>query len=77
MALTLGLVVLALGVQPWTGSNPLAAQVQAAPTRTVEPLLGLVAVDTPIEAAERVKLHFPNQAPHLFHDHRYGGFLLF
>jgi hypothetical protein len=76
MALAVGLVAVAVWVQPWGSSNSLAAEVQAAPTRITEPLLGLVLDDVPIEAAELVKARFTH-TPRVFHDHRYPGFLIF
>ncbi len=70
-----GLVVVALAVQPWGGSNQLAAELQVAPARTEQPLLGLVHADAPVEPVRLLGREQP--PPRLFHDHRYSGFLMF
>ncbi len=76
-AMIIGLMILAaFGAQPWSGQNQLAADLQIAPARTESPLLGLVHLDTPLEAIQALKAEDPATL-RLFHDHRYPGFLLF
>lgn len=74
LATAVALVLLPFVVQPWGVGDPLPAAVQAAPTRTEEPLKGLVLENTPIGPAQILR---GRDDLRIFHDHQYPGFLLY
>jgi hypothetical protein len=73
------MVVCVVAIQPWTGTNVAAATIQVVETRQSRPLLGLVTADTPVEpltALRDMQASSP-KGLHMFHDHRYAGYLLY
>ncbi len=70
------LLLLMVVLQPWTGSNPQAAEAQVAPTRTSEPLLGLVPVEAPVEPLAILADRADREDLQVYHDHRMPGFIL-
>ena len=61
-------------VMPWSEHRVLAADLQPIPIRSVAPLRGLVLVETPVEAAQRLE---GKTGLRIFHASHYPGFLLY